>query len=276
MSKPILTLPCKQNLQTFEKRELDYYCNSCDKVLTDFREKSDSEIEFIIANATKQICGIMHYHQADHKRSTIVISQYQSRVGLSLLGILGFLGPVLTSCEEASTRSHEIKAKKDAFNTLHFPLILKGTLTDNNSFDPLIDSEVELIQDGKVVRKEKINEKGEFEIRILEKDLKNEAFELAYHSPKNFSDTIEEKVSTVGTSPLLIELYAIPAPVMHIEKINYSLKESMIPLAMYGFYSPAITPSEAIPPLPYDIHRPLQFERTFELKENVIQFPIKK
>ncbi|WP_430406405.1 hypothetical protein [Fluviicola sp.] len=258
MSKPILTLPCKQNLQTLEKRSQDYYCNSCDKVLTDFRGKSDSEIESILANSTKQICGIMYPSQFDYKRSELIIPRYQSRIGLSLLGILGFLGPILSSCEE-KPKTTEVRLKKDAFQTLHFPLILKGTLTDNNSSDPLCHSEVELIQNGKVIRKEKTNEKGEFEIKIREKDLKDETFELAYHSPQYFSDTLEENISTVGTSPLLLQLYAMPAPIIHIEnRVNEAvLYDNYV---MMGFARSIPSPTLIREPLIFfDAKRKLNF-----------------
>lgn len=259
MSKPILTLPCKQNLETLEKRALDYYCNSCDKVLTDFRGKTDSEIESILANASQQICGIIYSAQIDYKRSELIIPRYQSRIGLSLLGIVGFLGPVLTSCEETSTQGHEIKVKKDAFDTLHFPLILKGTLTDNNSFDPLGNSAIELIQNGKIIRKEKTNDKGEFEIRIQEKDLNNETFELAYHSPEYFSDTLKKKVSTLGTSPLLLQLYAMPAPIIGKKSKKFG-QETLFDPKLHAFGNMLPAKSDPLIEIAPPSQPPLQFD----------------
>lgn len=246
MSKPILTLPCKQNLQTLEKRALDYYCNSCDKVLTDFRGKTDSEIEFILANATKQICGIMHPSQIDYKRSNLVIPRYQSRIGLSLLGILGLLGPVMVSCEENHLPTSETKIKKEAFNTLHFPLILRGTLTDRHSSDRLGNSEIELVQNGTVIRKEKTNEKGEFEIKIQEKDLNNEAFELTLGSPDTLSYSKPSNTELSENNGLSLNLYAFPAPISFEKIINQALNDNTVDI-MYAGFATAANPKQPLP-----------------------------
>lgn len=237
MSKPILTLPCKQNLQTLEKRALDYYCNSCDKVLTDFRGKTDSEIEFILANATNQICGIMYPSQIDYKRSDLVIPRCQSRIGLSLFGILGLLGPVMVSCEENHLPISETNIKKEAFNTLHFPLILRGTLTDRYSSDPLGNSEVELIQHGTVIRKEKTNEKGEFEIKIQEKDLNNEVFELTLGSPDPLSYSKPSNTELSKNIGLSLNLYAFPVPISFENAINQALNDYTVDIMYAGFAS---------------------------------------
>ena len=241
MSKPILTLPCKQNLQTLEKKGLDYYCNSCDKVLTDFRGKTNEEIVQLITHSPNQVCGIMHPSQMDYKRSDLIISRYQSRIGLSLLGILGLLGPVLVSCEETSSKSPEGKIKKEAFETLHFPLILRGKLTDHHSSNPLGNSKIELIQNGAVIRKELTNEQGEFEIKIQEKDLNNETFELAYHSPDHISDTLRDKLNPLGNNSFLLKLYAMPAPTLNKEHSTQILENPPYDYYTLGFARMEVT-----------------------------------
>lgn len=214
MTKPILTLPCKQNLNTLEELETGHYCKSCDKVLTDFRGKSGHEIMQMIIQSPEEICGIMHSTQINYQQSELIIPRYQSRIGLSLLGILGFLGPILSSCEGTKPDSPEIKITRRAFDNLKFPMTLRGVLRDHHSSDPLANSYVELIHKGKVIRKQKTNEKGEFSIRINKNELSDEQFELAYHSPNHFSDTIIEDNRLFYKEMLYLSIYAMPESII--------------------------------------------------------------
>ena len=276
MSKPILTLPCKQNLQTLEKKDLDYYCNSCDKVLTDLRGKTNEEIVRLITNSPHQVCGIMHPSQMDYKRSDLIIPRYQSRIGLSLLGVLGFLGPILSSCSDDGNQTSEIKITERAFDNLHFPMTLNGIIKDHHSSDPLADSYVELIQGGKVIRREKTNKKGEFAIQINKKDLSKNEFELAYHSPDHFSDTIVQDSRLYKKELLHLSIYAMPKPIV-VKKSSKSKSHPpyTYPFFLSGMMMPGPGPSNCAPePAP---RTPIQFDTKQKwIEDKDVRFSLKK
>ncbi len=191
MNKPIMTLPCKMRLSDLEQGNNGYHCNACDKTLTDFRGKTPAETVSIIQSATHKVCGIFEPDQFTHKTSTISIPITRSSVGLSLLGILGFLGPVLSSCEKQDLPMHEQKAK--AFNNLKFPMTINGSLRDAKSKKPLAFSPIEIQQNGQVILKSTTDEHGNFSITIQEKDLKNETFDLIYSASGHRSDTLKKQ-----------------------------------------------------------------------------------
>lgn len=191
MNKPIMTLPCKMRLSDLEQGNNGYHCNACDKTLTDFRGKTPAETVSIIQSATHKVCGIFEPDQFTHKTSTISIPITRSSVGLSLLGILGFLGPVLSSCEKQDLPMHEQKAK--AFNNLKFPMTINGSLRDAKSKKPLAYSPIEIQQNGQVILKSTTDEHGDFSITIQEKDLKNETFDLIYSAIGHQSDTLRKQ-----------------------------------------------------------------------------------
>jgi hypothetical protein len=174
-----------------EQRNGGYYCSSCEKVLTDFRHKSETEIKQIITSNPGKVCGIFHNHQISSKTSHVALSIASYRVGLSLLGILGFLGPVISSCESAPDDATVVKQK--AFNKLKFPLKISGQLKDEQTGKPLAKSPVEIQQDGKTILIGITDKDGNFELTVNRKDLKEETFDLIYLAKNHTGDTLQKQ-----------------------------------------------------------------------------------
>ncbi|WP_343631464.1 hypothetical protein [Fluviicola sp.] len=222
MSKPIMSLPCNQSHTQMEKRDGDYYCSSCEKTLIDFRQKTAPEISHIISSSPKKVCGIFNNHQISSKTSSVALSGASYRVGLSLLGILGFLGPITSSCESAPDDAATVKQK--AFNKLKFPMKISGQLKDEKTGKPLANSPVEIHQEGKTILKGYTDESGNFELTVYKDHLKKETFDLIYLSKKHIADTLHQQKleSFAKGKKLILTLKAEPA------KCSYTLGEAPI------------------------------------------------
>ena len=204
-----MSLPCNMKLGDFSQHEKGYHCDQCDKVLTDFRDKSNDEIiEAIKSNAGKT-CGIFRRDQYDFKVSQLTLPRIQQSVGLSLLGILGFLGPVVSSCETTSKETAPIR--QNAFNKLKFPMHVTGTLRDEKTKEPIANAWLELQQNGKTIRKVYSDEEGHFDFTIQKGDLIKETFDLIVDGKEHDVDTIKNQ-----------SLF----PASHGEKISLTLKAS--------------------------------------------------
>lgn len=186
-----MSLPCNQSHTRMEKRDPGYYCSSCEKVLTDFRQKTETEIKQIIMSNPGKVCGIFHNHQISSKISHVALSNASYRVGLSLLGILGFLGPITSSCESAPDDAALVKQK--AFNKLKFPMTISGQLKDETTGKPLAKSRVEIQQEGKTILKGCTDESGNFELTVHKDHLKKETFELIYLAKNHRADTLHQQ-----------------------------------------------------------------------------------
>lgn len=189
-----MSLPCNQSHTRMEKRDGGYYCDSCEKVLIDFRRKTAAEIRETISANPGKVCGVFENHQISSKISHVALSNASYRVGLSLLGILGFLGPIVSSCESAPDDAAIVKQK--AFNKLKFPMKISGQLKDEETGAPLAKSPVEIQQDGKTILKGFTDKNGNFELTVQEKDLITETFDLIYRSKKHIADTLEKQQLT--------------------------------------------------------------------------------
>lgn len=186
-----MSLPRNQSHTQMKKRDGGYYCSSCEKVLTDFRQKTEPEIKQIITSNPGKVCGIFHNHQISSKTSHVALSNASYRVGLSLLGILGFLGPIISSCESAPDDATVVKQL--AFNKLKFPMKISGQLKDEKTGKPLAKSPVEIQQGGKTILKGYTDEAGNFELTVNKKDLKEETFELIYLAKNHRADTLHQQ-----------------------------------------------------------------------------------
>jgi len=191
MDKPIMTLPCKMHLSELSKEEKGFHCASCDKVLTDFRGKTNEETVAIIQSNPGKVCGVFDPHQFDYKVSTLHLLPSQRSVGLSLLGILGFLGPIISSCETQDVKATEIKSK--AFTNLKFPLTISGNLKDEKTGQPLAFSPVEIQQAGIVILKSTTDALGNFSITVNKNDLEQETFDLIYSAKNHIADTLSHQ-----------------------------------------------------------------------------------
>ncbi len=221
-----MSLPCNQSHTQMEKRDGAYYCSSCEKVLTDFRQKTESEIKQIITSSPGRVCGIFHNHQISSKISHVALSNASYRVGLSLLGILGFLGPIISSCESAPDDAALVKQK--AFNKLKFPMKISGQLKDEKTGKPLAKSPVEIQQNGKTILKGYTDEAGNFELTVKKEDLKKETFDLIYLSKNYIADTLHKQnlESFAKGKKLILTLKA--------EAVKCHLKMGEIPAPIQG------------------------------------------
>src|SRR6218665_3581085 len=189
--KPIMTLPCKNRHTDMEKKEKGYHCKSCNHVLTDFRNSSNEEIQTTLRTSPGKICGIFHPGQFEYKVSHVQVPAFRA-VGLSLLGILGFLGPVITSCESTPAATEH---KQNAFNLLKFPLHVKGSVKDEKTGKSLPHFNVEVLQHGKLIKTVKTDHQGNFDILIEKDDLDGEVFNLAIGGNKHKADTITSNLN---------------------------------------------------------------------------------
>jgi len=167
------------------------YCTECAKSLIDFRGKSDVETRSIIVNHPDEVCGIFNRNQIDFKTTHLSISYKTAAVGLSVLGILGFMGFSVTSCSPDSTQQHA--AKEKAFRNLKFPLRITGTVADESTGLPLSGAGISICQNGLEILKGVTNEKGMFELIVHRKDLQTETFELIYQAAGHLSDTLKRQ-----------------------------------------------------------------------------------
>ncbi len=193
--KPLMSLPCKNRHTDMEKRGSGYHCNSCDHVLTDFRNSSEAEINAAIKANPGKICGVFNPHQFDYKVSHLQIPALKA-VGFSLLGILGFLGPVvMTSCESDPAANGK---KQDAFNLLKFPMHIKGTLTDEKGH-VLRNFKLQVLQHNQVVKTGTTDKFGNFDIVIQKGDLDQETFDMVFGKAMVVNDTLPMKLGKFGS-----------------------------------------------------------------------------
>ena len=209
--KPILTLPCKNKHSNMEKTEKGYHCKNCDHVLTDFRNSTNDEIQEKLRTSPGKICGIFYTNQFEYKVSQIQIPAFRA-VGLSLLGILGFLGPVITSCENTPAATEH---KQNAFNLLKFPMHVKGTVNDEKTGKPLPYFKVEILQHGKLIKTVKTDGKGNFDVVIYEKDLDEEVFSLAIGGKGFENDTIKSNITKFRNKKVKLTIKAEAATELH-------------------------------------------------------------
>lgn len=186
-----MSLPCKMHLSDFSQEEKGYHCAQCDKILTDFRTKSNDEIVETIKASPGKVCGIFNRNQYDFKVSQLTIPRIQQSVGLSLLGILGFLGPIVSSCE--TTTNENAPIRQNAFNKLKFPMHVTGTLRDEHTNEPIALAWLELQQNGKTIRKVYTDENGYFDFTIEKGDLHKETFDLIVDGNQHNADTIKNR-----------------------------------------------------------------------------------
>lgn len=190
MKKPILSLPCSQRIEDLKSNRPGYHCNLCEKQITDFRAKSNDEILQTIQEAPGKVCGIFNASQTTFKVSRVFLPRLSQSVGLSLMGILGFMGPVLTSCEQEPADQAAIKM--DAFKKLKFPMNLNGQLTDKKTHKPIPHASVELVQHGKKLLRTITDENGNFSFFIQRNDLKDETFDLTFGANGYASNRLDD------------------------------------------------------------------------------------
>jgi hypothetical protein len=171
---PLMTLPCKKSFS--ELRAEGFHCSSCNKKLVDFRNRSTEEINATIRNSEQKVCGVFDSRQFASKVSHLPIGPLGMKVGMSLLGILGFLGPVvLSSCTDAKEAQEE---KQNAFDNLKFPMSVEGTLIDEETKAPLPFASVSILQNGKIVKQVSADGRGNFSVRIERDDFHSENFDF--------------------------------------------------------------------------------------------------
>ena len=178
------------HLEDLNSGRLGYHCQLCDKHITDFRDKTNAEIIQAVKESPVKVCGIFSKGQTYYKTSHISLPHFGQSIGLSLMGILGFMGPVLTGCEKDSPEDSAVKL--DAFRKLKFPMDLNGMLRDHTTGKPIPNAKVSLQQNGKTILETVTDENGYFTFFVQRKDLRKETFDLAFQASGYFSDTLQD------------------------------------------------------------------------------------
>ncbi len=219
-----------------DSTEKGFHCKSCDHTLTDFRGKTSEEINAVIRENNGKTCGIFNNNQFDYKVSQAQIPAYKA-IGFSLLGILGFLGPVLTSCE--SEHPEIINKKKDAFKLLKFPMNISGTVKDDKTNAVVPHFKVEILQKGKVIKTALTDENGNFTIKINRQDLKVEQFKLAFGGFNYYQDTISTNLSKFENQKVRLTIQAESVQIPEPSDSRYTISTITSGSVLSGFAAPA-------------------------------------
>lgn len=165
------------------------------------------------------------FRTSSSKTSHLQLPLWNSRVSLSLLGILGFLGPVVVSCD--TTEKPIVEKKQNAFNVLKFPMRLSGVVRDQHTTEIIPNAELKIIQNGKIIRVEKTDENGAFDFFIQKSDLNNDTFDLVFKSLDFVTDTLERlSFSEAKTKRIELSLQAnIPQEKVKTEIVEMTLGE---------------------------------------------------
>jgi hypothetical protein len=216
MSKPFLSLPCKYSLSDFEKQGDRHHCKACDHSLKDFRNATDEEIRQAVAESDGRTCGIFHPSQVSAKTTTFQLG-VQRQIGLSLLGILGFVAPiVLSSCDNSAETPINTSMKKlledDAFSKLKFPMRISGQLRDEETRLPLPNAAIHVALNDTVIRFAGTDHEGRFEFLLNRTDLVGTDFDLIITRDAFENDTLKQagKLGPKKLEKLTLTLKAVP------------------------------------------------------------------
>lgn len=227
MKKPILSLPCSQRIEDLKNNRPGYHCSLCEKNISDFRSKTNDEILKTIQDAPGKVCGIFSPSQTEYNVAQVFLPKLKQTVGLSLMGILGFMGPaLLSSCDSNSPDQQAVKL--DAFKKLKFPMNLNGALFDKKTNKPIPHAFVELQQHGKTILKARSDENGNFTFLIQREDLRNEAFDLSFGAEGYATSNLEDFLLKGKNNPKRIRLTLQANP------------EQCITLRDYGYPAPGM------------------------------------
>jgi len=98
--------PCNENWNGMSPKDNGLYCNSCQKVVIDFTNKTKEEIiNYINANARQKMCGTF-------KTSTLIPVKENQTTILFLVTLLLVFGMALFSCNETQVNSDLINEQK--------------------------------------------------------------------------------------------------------------------------------------------------------------------
>lgn len=244
MKKPILSLPCSQRIEDLKNNRAGYHCSLCEKSISDFRDKTNDEILKTIQEAPGKVCGIFTPSQTDYKISQVFFPKLTQTVGLSLMGILGFMGPVLlTGCEKDAADQQAVKL--DAFRKLRFPMNLNGALFDKKTNQPIPNAFVELQQHGKTILKARSDENGNFTFLIQREDLRNEAFDLSFGAEGYATSNLDDFLLKGKKNNQRIRLTLQANPDQCITITNYGIPTPGIP-TVEGIEEPIVIPEPEV------------------------------
>jgi hypothetical protein len=110
--------PCSEKWETFEKRGLNGYCNSCEKEVVDFTKMSDLQIKNYFKKAKGDVCGQMYSRQqkvyADTSKLTLKPLASALMTGAALLFTgTSTLAQSKDPTEQTEQKGRKGKAKKD-------------------------------------------------------------------------------------------------------------------------------------------------------------------
>jgi hypothetical protein len=128
--------PCGEKWNTFEKRGLNGYCNSCEKIVVDFTKMSDNEIKTYFKKSTNNVCGRMRTNQQKVYSDTSRISLKPLTSILMVSGAFLFSGISANAQSKDETEQTSWKGKyhsKENIRPKNSDRIITGTVTDDNA-----------------------------------------------------------------------------------------------------------------------------------------------
>lgn len=145
-----INTPCSEKFDTFLSTEKGGFCNSCQKVVIDFRNWSDNEVANHFANTSQNTCGYFREEQLKTYQEDTIHSKTNSykflNVGIasvSLLSLLSFNSVFGQTKEKPTTIQTENKNKKvKQVEEQSEEIIVKGIVSDE--LGPLAGANVAL------------------------------------------------------------------------------------------------------------------------------------
>lgn len=127
--------PCHEKWDGMQPKENGRYCGSCQKVVTDFTNKTNEEIlDYIKQNSGKQVCGTFKNSQL---KSTNHYQHNESAIRF-LAALLLVFGMTLFSCNAVDKSEKEQVIEPEYYRTLGIPSVSVDTIPqiDTISFTP--------------------------------------------------------------------------------------------------------------------------------------------
>jgi hypothetical protein len=179
--------PCHEDWNKMDPEEKGRFCSSCNRSVTDLTRKSNEEILLAIENSSGSFCGRIQHHRTE---VTLPIhrTSFLTRFALSLL--LAFGGILFSVDAKAGSflRTWKLEMKRDSINdTTTDTVMIKGTVTDEATKEPIPFVYATLLYKGNVVYKTVTDIDGNFKFIV----------------PRNMYDKVDIEVNSLGYTKVI-------------------------------------------------------------------------
>lgn len=203
MSKPIqinIPSPCHEDWDKMTPVEQGRFCNSCQKVVTDFTNFTDAQLYSFFSKRTEEVCGRFYNHQLN--RDIHIPTQPHSRLyqyfigfGLTLLFTQLPETSLRAQAPYAATKAYSNNKINDSGNEI---ATIKGKVLDEDK-KPMIGAVITAYISDKQVAGGITDEDGNYKISIYTADATkcNVVFKYSSYFPKTFADILVYPNQTV-------------------------------------------------------------------------------